>query len=140
MSISDDLIIIADSFNLELLVPANPVPTRYSNIVGESNSVINLMFLQNGSTELNNYSIHPEWHLSSDYAPLSVYILIVEESMYLFKLSILKNNEEETTFVKEVMNIIKNLNTSNLMSFSEIEDVVNFFTSSVEQAWKKNAK
>jgi len=60
--------------------------------------------------------------------------------MYLFKLSILKNNEEETTFVKEVMNIIKNLNTSNLMSFSEIEDVVNFFTSSVEQAWKKNAK
>jgi len=125
---------------LELLVPANPVPTRYSNIVGESNSVINLMFLQNGSTELNNHSIHPEWHLSSDHAPLSVSILIVEESMYLFKLSILKNNEEETTFVKEVMNIIKNLNTSNLMSFSEIEDVVNFFTSSVEQAWKKNAK
>jgi len=44
-SISDDLIIIADSFNLVLSVPANPVPTRYSDIVGESNLVIDLMFL-----------------------------------------------------------------------------------------------
>jgi len=44
-SISDDLIIIADSFNLVLSVPANSVPTRYSDIVGESNLVIDLMFL-----------------------------------------------------------------------------------------------
>ena len=44
-SISDDLIIIADSFNLELLLLTNPVPTKYSNTAGESNLVINLMFL-----------------------------------------------------------------------------------------------
>ena len=28
-SISNDLFIIADSFNLELLIPTNPIPTRY---------------------------------------------------------------------------------------------------------------
>jgi len=44
-SISNDLIIIADSFNLALLTPTNSCPTRYSDTVREVNLVINLMFL-----------------------------------------------------------------------------------------------
>ena len=44
-SISDDLIIIVDSFNLALSTLTNPCPTKYSDTTGESNSVINLMFL-----------------------------------------------------------------------------------------------
>ena len=45
LSISDDLIIIADSFNLELSLPTNSFPTRYSDTEGEANSIIDLMFL-----------------------------------------------------------------------------------------------
>jgi len=44
-SISDNLIIIADSFNLDLSIPTNQVPTRYSDTIGESNLVFDLMFL-----------------------------------------------------------------------------------------------
>ena len=44
-SISDDLIIIADSFNLTLSMPTNPSPTRFSDTAGEANSVVDLMFL-----------------------------------------------------------------------------------------------
>ena len=57
--ISDDLIIIADSFNLELSLSTNSFSTRYSDTEGEANSIIDLMFLWSRSTELNNHSIHP---------------------------------------------------------------------------------
>ena len=45
LSISDDLIMIADSFNLALSSPTNPCPTKYSDMAEESNSIINLMSL-----------------------------------------------------------------------------------------------
>ena len=52
-SISDNLLIIADSFNLALSSPTNPCPTRYSDTMDEANSTIDLMFLQYGSSEIN---------------------------------------------------------------------------------------
>jgi len=98
------------------------------------------MFLCSGSTELNNYLIHPDWHLSSDYAPLTVTILITEEYITSSKLSILKKSEEEAIFVKEATAVIKNLNTSNLTDSIKLENLVNLFGSRIEQAWEKNAK
>ena len=52
-SISDDLIIIVDSFNLALFTLTNPCPTKYSDMAGETNSVIDLIFLRYGSLELD---------------------------------------------------------------------------------------
>ena len=60
LSISDDLLIIADSFNLDLSLPTNSVSTRYSDIADKLNSVINLIFLHSGSSELNNHLIQPK--------------------------------------------------------------------------------
>ena len=56
-SISDDLIMIADSFDLTLSFPTNPGPTRFSDTAGESNLVIDLMFLRSGSIELDRHTI-----------------------------------------------------------------------------------
>ena len=72
---------IADSFDLSFLSLTNPGPTRFSDTAGESNSVIDLMFLWHGSDELDNHFILPEWHLSSDHAPLIIDIPILEETI-----------------------------------------------------------
>jgi len=69
-SISNDLVIIADSLNLALSTLTNPCPTRYSDTAGESNSMIDLMFLRYGLLELDQHLIHPDSRLSSDHAPL----------------------------------------------------------------------
>ena len=52
-SISDDLFIIADLFNLDLSISTNLILTRYSDILGVSDSVLDLMFLHNDSSKLN---------------------------------------------------------------------------------------
>ena len=58
--ISNNLFIIADSFNLDLSLLTNSVPTRYSDTVGESDLVIDLIFLRSGLSKLNNHLIHLE--------------------------------------------------------------------------------
>ena len=139
-SINDNLIIIADSFNLDLSIPTDQVPTRYSDTVGESNLVINLMFLQSGSTELNNHSIYSDWQLTSDHAPLTVSIPIVEANINSSKLSITKNSEEEASFIKDISSIIKNLNISNMSDINKLENIVNTLALNTERVWRKNSK
>ena len=51
-SISDNLIIIANSFNLDLSTLTNPTPTKYSDTKEEANSVIDLMFFVMGLLNL----------------------------------------------------------------------------------------
>ena len=139
-SISDNLLIIADSFNLALSSPTNPCPTRYSDTAGESNSTIDLMFLQYGSNDINQHSIHLDWHLTSDHAPLSITISIIDEVVNTSKLSIQQNSEQEITFVEEVISIFKNLDTSNITDKECLENTVNNLDLLVNRTWNKNAK
>ena len=104
-SISDDLLLIADSFQLAFSTPTNPFPTRYSDTVGEANSTIDLMFLRCDSIELNQHSIHPDWRLTLDHAPLSVTIPIVNKFITTSKLSIQQNSKQENTFIKKVISV-----------------------------------
>jgi len=131
-SISDDVIIVADSFNLDLSSPTNQVPTRYSDTFGESNSIIDLMFLRSKSSKLNNHLIHPNWCLMSDHTLLIVTILIVKENINLTRFSIAKNSKEETLFIKDVSSLIRNLNVSNLSNIDRLENVVNLLASNIE--------
>jgi len=130
--ISYNLIIITDSFNLELSLPTNQVLTRYSNTVGEANLVIDLMFLCNGSSELNNHLIHLEWCLSSDHTPLTILIPIIKENINITKFFIAKNSEKETAFIDDIITFIKNLDISNLSDDKSLEDIINSFTFHIE--------
>ena len=51
--ISNDLFIIVDLFNLDLSTPTNSISTRYSDTLGMSDSVLDLMFLYSDSSKLN---------------------------------------------------------------------------------------
>ena len=141
-STSNDLIIIVDSFNLSLSVSTNQIPTRYSDNVNDANSVIDLMFLQCGSTKLNQYSIHPDWQLTSNHVPLMITIPITEEYKYIniHKRTISKNSNEEDSFLKKVITSFFTLDMSNILEISQLENIVADFTNIVESAWMRNSK
>ena len=127
-------------FNLDLSIPTNQVPTRYSDNFNDSKLVINLIFLQSGSSELNNYLIHPDWCLTSDHAPLTITIPIIEENVNSSKCSIIKNSKEEVAFIKDIITSIKGLDTSILHDINGLENVINIFAYHVKCMWEKNSK
>jgi len=116
------------------------VPIQYSDNGHDSNSVINLIFLHSGSSELDNHTIHSNWRLSSDHAPLTIIIPIAEEHIISSKHSIIKDSEEELTFIKDLTNFIKNINTSNISYITSLDKAVDKFASAVEVTWEKNLK
>ena len=140
LAISDDLFIIADSYNLAISTPTKYYPTRYSDTIGEADSTIDLMFLRNGSSEINQHSIHPDWCLTFDHAPLTIIIPIEDEIISISKLSIQQKSKVENAFLEEVISSFKNFDTSNITRKEVLEHMVNKLNSTVDQAWNKNTK
>jgi len=131
---------IADSFDLTLLFSTNPGPTRFSDTAGESNLVIDLMFLRSGSIELDRHTILSESRLSSDHVPLSIDIPIYDEVIQSSKLVITPGSDQEKEFIKDVMSSLVSLDTSNIESIESLNQIVNQLGSIIEQIWSKNAK
>ena len=98
------------------------------------------MFLQCGFSELNNHLIHSNWHLTSDYVPLSVTIPIIEKNINLCKRTITKNSKEKELFIKEVIISFKNMDTSNISDIPKLEQIVNDFANIVDNIWMKNSR
>ena len=109
-------------------------------MTGEVNSVIDLIFLRSGSTELSNHSICSDWQLSLDHAPLTVIIPIAEENIISSKFSIAKNSEEEESFINDVSYAIKNINVNDLSDSNKLEVVTNMLVSKIKNAWRANSK
>ena len=139
-SISDDLFIIADSFDLTLSNLTNLCSTRYSDTTEESNSVINLMFLRYGSPELDHHSILLESHLSLDHAPLVIDITISEEIIQTSKFTLTPKSEQETAFIQEIILNLKSLDMSNIDNINKLKQAVHQVGTIINQAWEKNAK
>ena len=98
------------------------------------------MFLCYDSSELNMHSIHPEWYLTSDHAPLTVTIFIVEEYITNRKRSIAKNSEEEDKFIKEVITAFSKLDTLNILNIPKLEEAISAFANIVDHSWIKHSK
>ena len=72
---------IVDFFQLCISSPTVQVSMRYMDNWNNSNSVMNLMFLRPMLEKFNNHSIHIDWRLFSDHAPLTVKFLILKEKI-----------------------------------------------------------
>ena len=112
-SYKDTIFDIADSFQLEISNPTKYFPTRYSDNDHDSNLVLELVFLQLDSAEINTHHIHPDWKLSFDYV---------------------------SRFIIESKNSIKNLKTDYIININSLEEIVNSFAIFVNSSWQKNSK
>jgi len=78
--------------------------------------------------------------MSLGHAPLIINIPIVDEFINTSKSSIALNSEQEMAFVKDLITVFKNVETSNITNKDNLEDIVNHIGTSINQAWTKNAK
>ena len=90
------------------------------------------MFLCFGSSEIGNHTIHPDWRLTSDHAPLMIVISIVEEHIQTKKHTIVKDSDEEYAFVKKLTELLRNIDTSNITDVDHLNSIITYFVSSVE--------
>jgi len=98
------------------------------------------MFLCYDSSELNTHSIHPEWRLTSDHAPLTSTIPIVKEYIASCKRTITKNSKEEDKFIKKVITSFSKLDILNILDISKLEKVISDFANIVDHTWMKYSK
>jgi len=98
------------------------------------------MFLWSSSTELDNHLIYPKWRLTSNHAPLTTAISIIKEHINTRKRTIVKDSDEEITFIKKLTTALRNINMSDISDISCLNSAVNAFTSSVDSIWSKNSK
>jgi len=89
---------------------------------------------------LDNHLIHPDWRLSSDHVSLVITILIAEKCINTSKWPIVKNSEEEATFIKDLTSLFKSINTSFILDIPSLNQTINDFTKVVEITWEKNVK
>jgi len=137
---SNTLFEIADSFQIDLSRPVVFLPTRFADNTQDLNSVLDLVFLCPNSQEFNNHHIHPNWRLTSDYAPISVDISIIDEQLQTKKHSLIKNSDEECSFIKEIISSLKNINTHSISSVKNLESVVQKIAFNIYNIWFKNSK
>jgi len=53
---------------------------------------------------------------------------------------IVKDSKEEGVFVKEVIEVFKEINMSNLSDIEQLEDIVCSLTNLIKRIWVKNSK
>ena len=66
--------------------------------------------------------------------------IFAEENINLQKRTIIKNSDEEDSFIKDVIASFTKLDTSNILEIHQLEKVVTDFANIVESAWMKNSK
>jgi len=125
---------IADSLDLELAMPINPGPTRYVDNQRDTNSVLDLVFMNPNNVGFNKHVLNLDIRLPSDHIPLFIEVGINEENVDISFEAIKKDSEEEKAFIRDIIKGIRNINTSKLKNQSDIQRCANAFATVFKDA------
>ena len=121
---TNNLITIANSLGLELFSPSNPGSTRYTNNPWNTNLVLDLIFLLSNNTGFGQHSLYSEMQKPSDYVPLIIEVGIKKVNIDITIQSIKKNSNDTKKFIKSLINSIEQLNTTDITSKEDLQNIV----------------
>jgi len=121
---TNDLMIIADNLNLDLSTPTNPSLTRFADNPQDSNSVIDLMFINPQNRGYNNHTIIEHHRHPSDHAPLSVKIQINAENTAILRRSIKPKSKDKTKYNSYIFTNMSSLRSNDLNTTNEVEKLM----------------
>ena len=132
---TSDLLIIANSFDLDLSTPINPGPTRFADNNNGSNSVIDLMFINPLNSGFNNHQILQDKRLPSDHVPLFIELQITPANIEEKRRSIKSGSDEEVNYHLFIISQFANLPDYTLSAVNELEDFTNKISSIFDEVW-----
>jgi len=133
---SDTLFDITDSFSLTISKPSENFPTRFLDNNCNSNSVLDLVFLCPSSLEFNHHHIHLN---GGFYLTMLLLPLIFPFKMKVFQI-LVKGSDEEKQFIDNLIQVIKNMNTTSIHDAKSLEEVVQYLASKIEKIWFEHSK
>ena len=135
----EDLMSIADSLDLELAIPINPGPTRFTDNEHDSNSILDLVFMNPNNAGFNKHILNPDIHLPSDHVPLIIDVGIKEENIDFTFQAIKKDNKEEEAFIRDIIKGVRNIDTSNLKSPEDIQRCITIISTTFKVVWSTHS-
>jgi len=132
---TEDLMYIADSLDLKLATPANPGPTRFADNQRDTNSVLDLVFMNPNNSGFNKHTFNPDIHLPSDHVPLIIEVGIKEENIDIIFKAIKKDSKEEEVFISNLVKGVRNIDTSELKNQLDIQRCASKLEKIFKEAW-----
>jgi len=120
---SDTLLKIADCFSFSLFFLHQQILIQYSDNTNNTNSVINLFFLQLNYIKLNSYIIHPKFQFLLDHALLTVNIISREVIQEEYR-TIIKNSEDKNKFILDLVKAIGKIKTTTILDKDTLDNIV----------------
>ena len=131
---TEDLMSIADSLDLELATP-----TRFTDNQRDSNSVLDLVFMNPNNMGFNKHILNPDIYLPSDHVPLIIDVGIKEENIDFTFQAIKKDSEEEEAFIKDIIKGVRSINTLDLKNQENIQRCVTTISTTFKAAWSTHS-
>jgi len=136
---TDEIRTIADSLDLKLATPINPGPTRFADNHRNTNSVLDLVFMNLNNVGFNKHVLNPDICLPLDHVPLFIEVGINKENVDISFEAIKKDSEEEEAFIRDIIKGIRNIDISELKNQTDIQRCANTFVTVFKDAWSTHS-